>query len=205
MDSSKQSDQIREHISALVDGECGAHELRSAVAALTLPQNRQEWEIYHLIGDILNSQELAVNLSSTFPTTLQTRLDAEPIHLKRANRLPHYVNSRTAYAFAAMLALVTIIVPQFAGREGAEVAAPYQSVLPFMAMNAAQSTSPLPAAGAAQHLLKPSEQNQDVESARQMLRDPLIDSYLAAHQRYSNSIYSAVEYETGPISQEAGK
>jgi len=205
MDSGKQNDQVKAHISALGDGECGLHEWQSTVSALELPENRQEWEIYHQIGDILNSQELALDLSSEFRSTLQARLDAEPIHLKRSGQLPGYFNSKIAYAAAAMVALVAVIVPRFAGREGAEVDAPYQSVLSFTARNAAQANPSLITAGTSQNVARPSQQYQDAESGRQMLRDPLIDSYLAAHQRYSNSIYSAVEYETSPISQEAGK
>ena len=97
-----------------------------------------------------------------------------------------------------MLTLFAILIPRFAGNDGAEVAAPYLTAQFTSANFPSHSDATLITAG-----------QKDVsarsDSEPDMLRDPLIDSYLAAHQRYSSSMVSAVEYETGPIILETGK
>ena len=56
MQTDMQSD--REQISCLVDGELEAGQLEPALQALSKPQARECWYLYHLIGDALRSPDL---------------------------------------------------------------------------------------------------------------------------------------------------
>ncbi len=56
MQTDVQSD--REQISCLMDGELDAGQLEAALQAMTQPQARECWHLYHLIGDALRSPDL---------------------------------------------------------------------------------------------------------------------------------------------------
>lgn len=60
-------------VSAWVDGEA---EMRAE--ELDTPYGRQVWDTYHLIGDVLRSQDLAIRPSDRFYARLSAALDAEP-------------------------------------------------------------------------------------------------------------------------------
>jgi len=80
MDTQK---KIREHISALSDGELAASDLELAFAALRAADGQQAWSAYHRIGDVLRA-EASPDLSDGFSDRLAARLAAEPAHAKRA-------------------------------------------------------------------------------------------------------------------------
>lgn len=60
-------------VSAWVDGEA---DLRAD--ELDTPYGRQVWDTYHLIGDVLRSQDLAIQPSDRFYARLSAALDSEP-------------------------------------------------------------------------------------------------------------------------------
>jgi sigma-E factor negative regulatory protein RseA len=75
--------KIREHISALSDGELSASDLELAFAALRAADGEQAWNSYHRIGDVLRAQATP-DLSDGFNERLALRLAAEPGHARRA-------------------------------------------------------------------------------------------------------------------------
>lgn len=75
--------KIREHISALGDGELSASDLELAFAALRAPDGQQAWNTYHRIGDVLRAQG-SPDLSDEFSERLAARLLAEPSPGRRA-------------------------------------------------------------------------------------------------------------------------
>ena len=79
MDTNK---KIREHISALSDGELPDADVELAFAALQEADGRQAWDLYHHIGDVLRAQP-APDLSPDFQSRLAARLAAEPMPLRR--------------------------------------------------------------------------------------------------------------------------
>jgi sigma-E factor negative regulatory protein RseA len=79
--------KIREHISALSDGELAASDLELAFAALRAADGQQAWNTYHRIGDELRAQATP-DLSEGFSERLAARLAAEPAHGKRAAAAP---------------------------------------------------------------------------------------------------------------------
>jgi sigma-E factor negative regulatory protein RseA len=75
--------KIREHISALSDGELSAADLELALAALQSADGQLAWNSYFRIGDVLRAQATA-ELSDHFNEALASRLDAEPLPIRRA-------------------------------------------------------------------------------------------------------------------------
>ncbi len=72
--------RIQEYISALVDGEQSSDELALAIAELSSPHHQNDWEVYHQIGDVLRSDDLAISMSSDFSRKMAARLAAEPVY-----------------------------------------------------------------------------------------------------------------------------
>ncbi len=101
---------LRQQVSELTDGELEALHLQALLAALngTLPNAvRQDWDIYHRIGDCLRSEQMASELSAGFSQRFSERLQAEPTVLaprreKFAGRLRGWGVALTAVAAAAM-------------------------------------------------------------------------------------------------------
>lgn len=75
--------KIREHISALSDGELPASDLELAFAALQSADGQHTWNTYFRIGDALRAQATP-ELSDGFAERLAERLAAEPAPAKRA-------------------------------------------------------------------------------------------------------------------------
>ncbi|MFL6674889.1 MAG: sigma-E factor negative regulatory protein [Massilia sp.] len=80
MDTNK---KIREHISALTDGELSASDIELAFAALRSQDGQHAWDVYHRIGDVLRAQA-SPDLSPDFSARLAARLAGEPGHGRRA-------------------------------------------------------------------------------------------------------------------------
>ena len=75
--------KIREHISALSDGELPSADLELAFAALQGLDGQHAWNTYFRIGDELRAQATP-GLSAGFAERLAERLAAEPAHARRA-------------------------------------------------------------------------------------------------------------------------
>ncbi|MBZ2208102.1 sigma-E factor negative regulatory protein [Massilia soli] len=75
--------KIREHISALSDGELPSADLELAFAALQSIDGQHAWNTYFRIGDELRAQA-SPSLSDGFAERLAERLAAEPAHPRRA-------------------------------------------------------------------------------------------------------------------------
>lgn len=76
MDTDK---KLREHISALADGELPDSERELVLAALDTGAGQAAWRAYHLIGGVLRGAA-AGDLSDAFSAGLAARLAAEPAY-----------------------------------------------------------------------------------------------------------------------------
>lgn len=76
-------DQQREALSALVDGQAGSQEVADACARWASdPEQRAAWARYHLIGDVLRSEEVGrLDRGEAFLSRFRERLAAEPVVL----------------------------------------------------------------------------------------------------------------------------
>ena len=197
-----------DNISAMLDGELSNAQWASTLALLGEANNRdgkKTWEIYHQIGDVLRSDDLALTLSTGFSSRFSALLDAEPVVLApnvglvietspnsnvvllRQPRLARYV-ATTSMAAAAAVAffMAPQIIPLFSvqSNSGIVISKAEQS-------NKSQSEGIQLASNShnADMQSKPSEQIE-------MLRDPRLDSYLMAHQKFSPSIGTGTQFVT---------
>lgn len=176
-----------EQISALADGEVQEQQLDMVLDALRQSEARAEWDIYHQIGDVLRSDEMAVALSPGFAARMAARLDAEPPILAPVvsngglSPLAKHSLKRWAVpsgiAAAAMAAMAFITTPQLM------VAMKTDAVI-----NAETGGATAPSDGEQSAVAMASAPGGVV------LRDPRIDDYLLAHQRFSPSVYSTAQY-----------
>jgi sigma-E factor negative regulatory protein RseA len=192
------NNMTREQISALADGELPERQVDMALAALRQDSNRADWELYHQIGDVLRSEDMAIALSPGFAARIAARLDAEPTMLAPVahdglNPLAKYSLKRwampSAVATVAMVAVTFVAVPQLMVAMNGEPTAVVESALVAAAARGEQSSVVI-ATG----------------PDGVVLRDPRIDDYLLAHQRFSPSLYSTAQYaRTATLATDSNK
>jgi sigma-E factor negative regulatory protein RseA len=166
-----------ERLSAFVDGELFDEEhlnLDKFLANLD-GDDRAAWSSYHLIGDALRSDDLAISpaRTSAFLSGFAARLESEPHVLAPA---PMSVSRRLlglrrrvvpAFAVAAAAATLTwIVVPQLQGVPGGP---------------GAQVASLQSHGDAVQRVAMASVPSQDAN----IIRDASLDQYLEAHQQFA--------------------
>ncbi|MEX3916024.1 sigma-E factor negative regulatory protein [Paraburkholderia sp. BR10872] len=177
-----------ERLSAFVDGEASAQEHLNGNFLELDGEGRAAWSEYHLIGDVLRSDDLALSqaASRAFMTGFAARFEAEP-HLLAPAALPQVQAGRNervgrilalrrrvmpSLAVAAAAATLTwIVMPQMrgVGMAGAPQIAAVQSQGDGV-QRVAMNTTPAPVAG-----------GQDGN----IIRDARLDEYLQAHQQFA--------------------
>jgi len=191
-------EMTREQISALADGELADQYVDMTLTALRQEKGRADWDIYHQIGDVLRSDDMAVSLSPDFAARMAARLDAEPAIIaapekivrdhvniaRQAQGMPKTAASSqakrwalpSAAAAAAMAAVAFVATPQMmVAMKGETTVAPATTLT---AVSGAEQ-GPVVATSAPEGVV---------------LRDPRIDDYLMAHQRVSPSVYSTAQF-----------
>jgi sigma-E factor negative regulatory protein RseA len=165
--SGSPSDATRQSLSSLMDGHLDEASLDSAFSAWRSDAKAREcWHAYHLIGDVLRSDELASQPArdEAFLTSLRSKLAAEPVPLAptslqggRGWRQRLVAPAAVAAGFVAVAGVLVVLrgaAPQ-AGGQGALIAG---------------------SAGA-----------EMVVVNRELIRDARLDRYLAAHRKVSNT------------------
>jgi len=174
-----------ERLSAFVDGELFGEEHLNLDRFLSEldGEDRAAWSSYHLIGDALRSDDLAVSsaASSAFLSAFAARLESEPHLLAPA---AHPVARRLlalrrrvvpAFAVAAAAATLTwIVVPQLQGVPGGPGATQVASVSSHGDALQKVAMAPVPAAN-----VVPVAQDANI------IRDASLDQYLEAHQQFA--------------------
>jgi sigma-E factor negative regulatory protein RseA len=179
-----------ERLSAFVDGELFGEEhlnLDTLLSGLN-GEDRAAWSTYHLIGDALRSDDLAVSTaaSTAFMSGFAARFESEPhvlapvatsvtpstAHASRFGALRRRVVP--AFAVAAAAATLTwIVVPQLQGVPGGPGVAQMASVQRGDAMQRVAMAS-VPVATV-----------QPVAQDANIIRDASLDQYLEAHQQFA--------------------
>ncbi|MBL0727900.1 sigma-E factor negative regulatory protein [Piscinibacter sp. HJYY11] len=181
-----------EDLSALMDGELDA----SAVAGACRvwrddAQMRAQWHAYHLIGDVMRSEDLTSDAKrdARFLASLRERLAQEPVVLApsgaaatavvapvRARRRSWMGSAAVAAGFAVVAG--TLVVTQLAGGLSTEAGGD---------LSIAQVPSPLQTVALSE---KPASAAGEVPSVvlnGQLVRDARLDEYLAAHKKFGGS------------------
>jgi sigma-E factor negative regulatory protein RseA len=166
-------DAARESLSAALDGQAGALD-PACRAWRDDEQARATWHRYHLIGDVMRSQELATEPAhdAAFLQAIRQRLAAEPVVLAPAALVPANARPRwwaPAAAAAGVAAVAGVLVVSRLAAPDASTAAP-QAL--------AEATAPLAALPA--------------PSSAQVIRDARLDEYLRAHQSARGGVGAAV-------------
>ena len=97
---------MNQQISALMDGELFDDEAEALLDKLKRkPDTHEEWQTYHLIGDVLRQPDHAYpNIS----ITMRERLQAEPTVLAPSSRVRHDARWFALSAAASVLALTLV-------------------------------------------------------------------------------------------------
>lgn len=166
-----------ERLSAFVDGEgLGASESFDKLLAEFDHVDRTTWSAYHLIGDALRSDDLAVHpaASHAFLAGFAARLDAEPHVIGpgrvSAHRGASVLRRRIAPALAVAAAAATlswIVLPQFQ-HGGAS-----QGTIQTASTHVRPDVQAVAMSGA------PGAQEGNI------IRDARLDQYLEAHQQFA--------------------
>ena len=172
-----------EKISLFAEGEATDAQIDDALAALHGGDGaaREEWMLYHQIGDALRSDELAIAMRPDFMARMSARLEQESAILAPARRAVPGLARR----FAAP-GLIAASVAAFAFLGGPQLMVASK----FPSMQSENGNLMLASHGATLR--------QPMAGQGELLRDPTIDQYLQAHQRYSPSLYSTAQYARSP-------
>ncbi|MBL8316073.1 MAG: sigma-E factor negative regulatory protein [Rubrivivax sp.] len=168
------AEDLRRCLSALADGEASAL-ARACSSWRDDAAARETWHAYHLIGDVLRSEDLAhpPARDEAFLAGLRQRLAAEPAILAPAPVRPA-APARTrqtwlmpAAVAAGFVVVAGVLVVTRTSQPGAQVATPTLAAASSPGVlrvgNAAAVATPLPSGG-------------------NLIRDLRLDEYLRAHQ-----------------------
>jgi len=194
----------QEQISALADGELSGAYVDMALAALRHNEGRATWDVYHQIGDIMRSDDMALSLSPDFTSRMFARLEAEPAMIVAPLAVGPVVAEQVAINDGSTAigkrSMRRFALPSMAA--AAAVAAVAFITVPQMMSVDKQSANPAILSAAQISLASASNVNvgygtpmvATAAGDTEVLRDPRIDEYLAAHQRFSPSLYSTAQY-----------
>ncbi|HJV87032.1 MAG TPA: sigma-E factor negative regulatory protein [Noviherbaspirillum sp.] len=185
----KTNEMTRQQISALVDGELAEEQVDPVLAGLRHAEGRADWEIYHQIGDVLRSEDMAVSMSPSFAARMAMRLESEPTIVAPAVPEKHAGFAQADQHSTAKRWTVGSMIAAAAVAAAAFVATPQLMVAIKGNAVAGDDAATVATASVEQNAVVPASASEGV-----VLRDPRIDDYLLAHQRFSPSVYSTAQY-----------
>jgi len=181
-----QESKSAEQLSALLDGEVDAADVSRACAHWRDDAaSRDVWHAYHLIGDVMRSDDLASTSErdAAFLARLRVRLSSEPVVLAPAPlaapmavpvrggaRLVRRWRGPAAVAAGFVAVAGVLVVTRTSQQETAQIAVAPAAVAPVVVPVVAETADP-----------------QAVVASGRFIRDARIDRYLAAHQQFAGS------------------
>lgn len=186
----------RERLSALADGQLQGAELAAAMAfAAEDEDGGKTWALYHLVGDVLRSPDLAQPVNPAFLSRLREQLAQEspserpriPVAMEVVTApLPQAANAsvfrwKMVAGFASMAAVAAIGWASLSSLLGAGPSAVGAQLAAAPERASAQGASVIAVA--------------DAEGSQVMLRDPRLDELLAAHKQFGST--SALQMPAG--------
>lgn len=177
-------------MSSLMDGDLPPDAAADAFAAWRQdPDARATWHAYHLIGDVLRSEDLATRpaVDEAFLQSLRTRLADEPVPLAPAPLMQGPAAADAAGAASMQVANGAPVAARRGGRwrmgrmmAPAAVAAGFVAVAGVMVISRVMSPAPVagPTLAAAP--------GAAVAASGMLVRDARLDRYLAAHRSLAN-------------------
>lgn len=182
-----------EQLSALADGQLHDEEMEEALAfAADDEEGHAAWQVYHLVGDVLRSQDLARPVDTAFLSRLREQLAQEtaPPRLKLSVEEQGIVSVpqeaanaavfrwKMAAGFASMAAVAAIGWTALGSLQGVgSVAGAQMSAAPPLVQT------------------EPAVAIADATGQPVMIRDPRLDELLAAHKQFGST--SALQMPAG--------
>lgn len=174
----------KELLSAMVDGELRGEELEQALACAESAEGCASWELYHLVGDVLRSPDLAHHSQHNLLTGLRAQLAQEPALQLQSSQLQQ-VAAGMEQTQAPVVALRDPAANHSVFRW--KVAASFATVAAMAALGWNLVATPVGGQGA--QLASAPGVNSSVVVATEngsVLRDPRLDALLANHQQYAS-------------------
>lgn len=176
----------KELLSALVDGELHGQELEQALACAESAEGCASWELYHLVGDVLRSPDLAHHSQHNLLSGLREQLAKEPPLQLQSSQLQQ-VAAGMAQSQSPVVALRDPAANSSVFRW--KVAASFATVAAVAALGwNLMATTPVGGQGA-QLARNEGAMGVPVLVATEngdVLRDPRLDALLANHQQYAS-------------------
>jgi sigma-E factor negative regulatory protein RseA len=183
-------DLQRAALSALMDGDNSATD-EACRAWRGDASARADWHAYHLIGDLMRSDEHRADEAgdARFLTAVRTRLAAEPVVLAPtpAAKTP-LPRARNARRWLAPTAVAAGFVAVAGALMVTRVATPESATTPVVA----EATTPLRGPVATSVASPAGPVPQVAVEAAAMIRSAELDRYLAAHRQYANGATQVV-------------
>ncbi|MFN7856872.1 MAG: sigma-E factor negative regulatory protein, partial [Acidovorax sp.] len=184
----------RELLSALADGELQGAELACALDLCAHEDSHSTWEVYHLVGDVLRSPDLAQPVSTAFMSRLREEIarQALPVGAPLAEDVPRRVAGaerenaanasvfrwKMAAGFASLAAVAAVgwssLTSLQTGGQVLAGAAPQLAPAVTPTATAADPAAPVVAVA-------------DADGQQIMIRDPRLDELLAAHRQFGGT------------------
>lgn len=174
----------KELLSAMVDGELRGEELEQALACAESAEGCVSWELYHLVGDVLRSPDLAHHSQHNLLTGLRAQLAQEPALQLQSSQLQQ-VAAGMEQTQAPVVALRDPAANHSVFRW--KVAASFATVAAMAALGWNLVATTVDGQGA--QLASAPGANSSVVVATEngsVLRDPRLDALLANHQQYAS-------------------
>lgn len=120
-------EKTREQISALADGELDAAQAKRLIGDMSDTELHATWNRYHLIGDLIRSEDAAAPMSARFSARFAERLAAEPPLLApKRSLIARWGAWPTALAAVAAASFGFFIAPAMVGDKSLPAATPSQ-------------------------------------------------------------------------------
>jgi sigma-E factor negative regulatory protein RseA len=178
-------ESAKERLSALADAELDGHERDAAYADWAASAvARQDWHAWHLIGDVLRSEDLASDprRDRQLCAAIRSRLQQEPVVL--APR-PLAARRRAGWSVgAAVAAGFVLVVGTFAVFRPTDSPAP--AVIARNEHAPVATVAPV-ATPVAVSVPSPAAPTEAVVADIRLIRDAQLDRYLAAHKQFAGS------------------
>lgn len=197
----KDDQENKELLSALVDGELYGDELEQALAWVEDSEGLASWQLYHMVGDVLRSPDLAHHSQHDLLSGLRVQLSQEPVQARQpqqpsplspppqlsAGQVEQVAPALQAAADRRVRALrdPAVNAPAFRWRVAAGVSAAVAvAAIGWNLVAGAQDA----ALGAqwAQWMQAPVVQVASEDGDGVMLRDPRLDALMAAQQEHAS-------------------
>jgi sigma-E factor negative regulatory protein RseA len=191
MSSGFENDSAKaERLSALADGEVdGAAAAAACGAWKSDVELRRTWHAWHLIGDVLRSEDLASSAEGdqAFLVALRARMAAEPVVLA-PEPLPVATSPASSHRSAGRWLLPSAVAAGFVMVVGTFVVLGPAGTPASQAPTLARSAAPASPDGSfRQASIRESAAPEAVALNGQMIRDARLERYLAAHKQFAGT------------------